>query len=71
TPELAISCDWTLEQYLGFLNTLSASKLCKQTLGEHVLDDASGRIAPGLGAMAGQARQVSMPLSLLVARRPA
>ncbi|MBN3005554.1 class I SAM-dependent methyltransferase [Chromobacterium alkanivorans] len=69
TPELAIECDWTLEQYLGFLNTLSASKLCKQTLGEHVLDDASGRIARAWGD-GGQARRVGMPLSLLVARRP-
>nr|WP_199068267.1 class I SAM-dependent methyltransferase [Chromobacterium sp. ASV5] len=68
-PSFTIVSDWTLEQYLGFLNTMSASKLCKQALGENVLDDALLRIARAWGAQ-GELRQARFPLHLLATKKP-
>ncbi|MDF0605079.1 class I SAM-dependent methyltransferase [Neisseriaceae bacterium TC5R-5] len=69
TPKFTLHNDWSLPQFLGYLDTLSASQMCKQTLGDLVLHEASQRIGRAWGHES-TIRQVSMPLSLLVARKP-
>jgi SAM-dependent methyltransferase len=61
---------WNLEQLLGYLNTWSATKLCVQSLGNHVLNDARQRLARGWGDPA-MVRQVNMPLHFIAGRKPA
>lgn len=67
-PSFTISSDWALDHFLGFLNTTSASKLCKQALGESILDDACQRITRAWGPR-NQVRRVDLPLHLMVARK--
>ncbi|AUH50070.1 class I SAM-dependent methyltransferase [Chromobacterium sp. ATCC 53434] len=67
-PSFTIANEWTLDHFLGFLNTTSASKLCKQALGESILDEACLRIARAWGEE-GRIRRVELPLHLMVARK--
>jgi hypothetical protein len=68
SPDFVGSSDWTLDQYLGFLNSQPASRLCMQTMGSNVLDQARLRIARAWG-QASIVRRVSFPLRLFTARK--
>lgn len=69
TPRYHITMQWNLEQLLGYLHTWSATKLCVQSLGNHVLNDARQRLARGWGDAA-TVRRVVMPLHFIAGRKP-
>lgn len=69
TPVYQIVMHWNLEQLLGYLHTWSATKLCMQSLGHHVLDDARQRLLSGWGDPA-MVRRVNMPLHFIAGRKP-
>ncbi|BBF86525.1 SAM-dependent methyltransferase [Aquitalea magnusonii] len=69
TPVYQIDMHWNLEQLLGYLHTWSATKLCVQSLGNHVLNDAHLRLRRGWGDPA-EIRRVSMPLHFIAGRKP-
>ena len=69
TPRYQITMQWNLEQLLGYLHTWSATKLCVQSLGNHVLNDARQRLARGWGDAA-TVRRVVMPLHFIAGRKP-
>ena len=68
-PRYQITMQWNLEQLLGYLNTWSATKLCVQSLGGHVLNDARQRLARGWGD-ASTVQRVVMPLHFIAGRKP-
>jgi len=68
-PSCQILMDWNLEQLLGYLHTWSASKLCMQSLGKPVLNDARLRLARAWGDPA-IVRRVRMPLHIIAGRKP-
>jgi len=68
-PSYQIMIDWNLEQLLGYLQTLSASKLCVQSLGNHVLNDARQRLARAWGEPA-IVRRICIPMHLIAGRKP-
>lgn len=68
-PSFEIVMDWNLEQLLGFIQTWSAHKMCVQSLGQHVLDDARKRLAKAWGEP-GILHRITLPLHLVVGRKP-
>ncbi|HJV07115.1 MAG TPA: class I SAM-dependent methyltransferase [Chromobacteriaceae bacterium] len=68
-PQFVISMQWDLSQLLGYLRTWSATKLCMQSLGSGVLDDAQDQIMRAWGSPL-LIRQVTMPLHVIAGRKP-
>lgn len=69
-PAMSIQLDWTLEQYLDYLRSWSASARCLRETGR----DAVGEFAPEIGKAwgpNGHARRVTWPLAILAGRRAA
>ena len=69
-PHFSMECTWTLDQYLAYLRTWSASQRCLSETGR----DAAGELAPDFARAWGDpttARTVRWPLSLRAGRTPA
>ena len=69
-PHFSMECTWTLDQYLAYLRTWSASQRCLRDTGR----DAAGELAPDFARAWGDpttARTVRWPLSLRAGRTPA